>query len=61
LAPSPPPPPPCPAFFPQAAGNGLSWQSNNDIPSRREILGKIVTYLQQRKPNPRPEWIQKVR
>ncbi|CAM9149654.1 unnamed protein product, partial [Ectocarpus sp. 8 AP-2014] len=41
-------------------GNGLSWQSNNDIPSRKEILSKIVTYLQQRKPNARPEWIQKV-
>lgn len=49
-------------FFTQATGNGsaLPWQSNDDIPSRKEILGKIVTYLQQRKPQARPEWIQKV-
>lgn len=41
-------------------GTGLLWQSNNDIPFRKEILAKIVTYLQQRKPHARPEWIQKV-
>ncbi|KAG5186122.1 hypothetical protein JKP88DRAFT_151334, partial [Tribonema minus] len=36
------------------------WQSNNDIPHRKKILSRIVVYLQQRKPNARPEWIKKV-
>ncbi|CAM9200709.1 unnamed protein product [Chrysoparadoxa australica] len=36
------------------------WQSNDDIPHRKKILTKILAYLQQRKPNVRPEWIKKV-
>lgn len=39
----------------------LTWQTNVDMPQRKEILAKIVMYLQQRKPPARPEWVQKVR
>ena len=46
---------------PQATGNGLSWQSNNDSSARKDIRSKIVAYLNQRGADVRPEWIQKVR
>jgi hypothetical protein len=36
------------------------WQNNRDIPARKKILAKIVVYLQQRKPQARPEWLKKV-
>lgn len=45
----------------QATVDGLSWQSNNDVPSRKEILSKIVTFLQQLWPNEPPDAMQNVR
>ncbi|KAG5186123.1 hypothetical protein JKP88DRAFT_155673, partial [Tribonema minus] len=36
------------------------WQSNQDRAHRRKILSRVVLYLQQRKPNARPEWIREV-
>lgn len=38
----------------------VAWQSEADIPLRRKMIAKIVSLLQQRKPDAPPEWIKKL-
>lgn len=42
------------------SGNHSVWQSEADIPLRRRMIAKIVTLLQNRKPNAPKEWIVKL-
>ncbi|TYZ62516.1 hypothetical protein PybrP1_008726 [[Pythium] brassicae (nom. inval.)] len=37
-----------------------AWQSENDLPLRRKMIGKIVSLLQQRKPDAPAEWIRRL-
>ncbi|TMW66354.1 hypothetical protein Poli38472_004119 [Pythium oligandrum] len=37
-----------------------AWQSENDLPLRRKMIGRIVSLLQQRKPDAPAEWIRRL-
>jgi hypothetical protein len=38
----------------------VSWQSELDLPQRRKMITKIVSLLQQRKPNAPNDWVEKL-
>ncbi|KAG7400965.1 hypothetical protein PHYBOEH_003555 [Phytophthora boehmeriae] len=42
------------------ADSQAAWQSENDLPLRRKMIGKIVSLLQQRKPDAPAEWIRRL-
>ncbi|OQR98352.1 histone acetyltransferase [Achlya hypogyna] len=55
----PTPAPPTAATPPPTAPTG-TWQSPNDNPSRREVITRIIHFLQSQKPNAPPDWMRRL-
>ena len=57
----PPTPTPAPTTAPPTpAAPTATWQSPNDNPSRREVITRIIHFLQSQKPNAPPDWMRRL-
>ncbi|EQC40191.1 hypothetical protein, variant [Saprolegnia diclina VS20] len=57
----PPTPTPAPTSAPPTpAAPATTWQSPNDNPSRREVITRIIHFLQSQKPNAPPDWMRRL-
>ncbi|RHY85219.1 hypothetical protein DYB37_009233 [Aphanomyces astaci] len=58
---TPPPPAATPSASSGATTNaGGSWRSPSDDPQRKDVIGRIIRFLQMQKPNAPPDWIRRL-
>ncbi|KAF0775352.1 hypothetical protein AaE_000948, partial [Aphanomyces astaci] len=58
---TPPPPAAPPSASSGATTNaGGSWRSPSDDPQRKDVIGRIIRFLQMQKPNAPPDWIRRL-